>query len=373
MIVHAADDRIDPARLHALRSILTRLSPQWRQTLCVLGQIDNLDIPNTVEKRRIRLSPLRFAFPERALRGVIESEPTHPVILHIWSPDAANLLVPLFRGRSTRTIRVVVEADPRQISQNRIAMDWSRLMSPAFVAHSARESAAIAARGISLEGCALIRPGVDFGEIGRADRAALRGSMQLAPDEKAVLLLPPNELATGVRFAAWSALLAERAYPMLRLLVPGGGAQVRRVVRLATATDRRRIVHETRGEFSLVDLLAACDIACYLPEKDAPCGVLAWAMASRRPILASAVACTTELLAHGHNAWLCRPADPRDGARRLLEILESPEEIETRTRVAHAQAFAVFSRQRMLEQYDTLYRNLASDHAPALGIADAAI
>lgn len=294
------------------------------------------------------------------------------MILHIWSPGAANLLLPLFRGRSMREIRLVVEGDPRQIAQNRIAMDWSRLLRPAFVAHTAHESAAIIARGVARDQCALIRPGVDFGEIGRTNRAVLRETIRLAADEKAVLLLPPNEVTTGVRFAAWSALLAERAFPRLRLLVPAGGAQVGRVVRLATATDRRSIVHETRDQFSLAELLAACDVACYLPEQAAPCGVVAWAMASRRPILASAVPCTTELLAHGHNAWLCRPADPRDGARRLLEILDSPAEVESRTRVAHAQAFSVFSQQRMIEQYDTLYRNIAGGDAPAAGISDAA-
>lgn len=370
MIVHAVDERIDPARRHALRFLMTRLDRHWRQTLCTLGPIADLNIPQTVPQRRMSASPLRFVFPDRTLQRLLPAE--QPLILHIWSPNAANLLLPLFRGRSKREVQLVVEGDPRQIAQSRTAMDWSRLLAPAFVAHTAREFAAIIARGIARDRCAIIRPGVDFGEIGRTDRAALRATMQLSPDDRAVLLLPPNEVATGVRFAAWSALLAERAFPRLRLLVPEGGSQVRRVVRLATATDRRRIVHETRDQFSLAELLAACDVACYLPEQDAPCGVVAWAMASRRPILASAVACTTELLAHGHNAWLCRPADPRDGARRLLEILDSPAEVETRTRAAHAQAFSVFSRQRMVEQYDSLYSNIAAGNAPAAGISDAA-
>lgn len=370
LIIHAIDGRIDPARRHALQSILTRLSRQWRQSLCVLGEIANLNLPQGIESRRICSSFLRFVFPESALRRILPAD--QPSIVHVWSPDVANLLVPLLRGRSTRSFQAVIEGDPRLIAHNRAAIDWLRQTPFAFVASTARERAALAARGIGPERCAIIRPGVDFAETGRADRASIRAALQLAPHEKAVLLLPPNELATGVRFAAWSALLAERAQPEIRLLLPGDGAQARRVLRLATATDRRRIVHETRGKFALADLLAASDVACYLPEKDAPCGVLAWAMAARRPILASAVPCITELLAHGHNAWLCRPADPRDGARRLLEILDSPAEVESRTRVAHAQAFSVFSRQRMIEQYDGLYSNIAAGNAPAAGISDAA-
>ena len=100
---------------------------------------------------------------------------------------------------------------------------------------------------------------------------------------------------------------------------------------------------------------------------------LPWAMAAGVPIVASAVHCVTEMLADRHNAWLCKAGEPRLAARRILTALETPGQARELAALARTQAYEVFSRQRMIRQYEIAYENLIAGRSIASGIDDAAM
>lgn len=238
------------------------------------------------------------------------------------------------------------------------------------VVDSQRARAAAIAHGAAPRDIAVIRPWVDYARIRRNDRARVRAQLGLTDSDRAVLLLPPLCPELGSYESTWAALVVERVHPELRIIAPGGYPETFRLERLADSVDRTRCLRTAPDAFDLPELLSASDVALLAPPGDCPHRPIAWALAAGCPIVATATHATCELLAHEANARLCRESTPRFIARRLLETLEAPD--AGRDLVAHGrrQAYALFSRQRMIEQYARVYENARAGRSLADGIID---
>lgn len=241
-----------------------------------------------------------------------------------------------------------------------------------FILPAAVPQRELARHGVPVSASVLIRESVDFAALNAVDRERVRGALALEPAHRALLLLPPIERWAGHFVAAWATLLAQVVRRDLRLIVPGDGAESRRVSRLLRDTGFEAVLRRPGEAFTLPQLLVAADMVLFLPERRASVRGLAWAMAAGRPILASAVWTVTELLADGHNAWLVRADDPRGAARRIVEILERPDRSRDVTSLASAQAYEVFGRQRMITQFHRAYSNVAAGRPVGDGIIDSA-
>jgi hypothetical protein len=57
----------------------------------------------------------------------------------------------------------------------------------------------------------------------------------------------------------------------------------------------------------------------------------------------------------------------------MLQALEQPEQSRRQAETARSQAFEVFGRQSMVEQYQRAYANLAAGRAAGEGIPDSAM
>jgi glycosyltransferase involved in cell wall biosynthesis len=153
-----------------------------------------------------------------------------------------------------------------------------------------------------------------------------RESLALGPSDELCLLLPPVAREAGAFTATWALFLLHKVRPAARLIVPGTGREVDRIRRLAESCNHETLVRFTGDRLELMDLLAAADIAVFLPRADASLTGVRAALAFATPIVASDVRAVRELLRNGHNARLCRPDSPRDATRRMLDALEQPEE-----------------------------------------------
>jgi len=377
-VLHVVGTDTPPARLETLKALYAR--PDLGRQRIVRFPGHRLDYPGlgAIERR-----PLPFGLrwlASRRLRSAIP--PTESPVLHIWSPMALAWLPPAAmsgkradgaKGRVRDRLLVDLEVP---LDSRRLASGLSRLRSEAtlrFVCPTNTVRRRLAAIGLPTEECVLIRDSVDFAAIEAARGHDVRSRLGLSPEHTVVLVLPPVLHETGALVAAWATMLLGQVRPDVRLIVPDAGREVDRVARLVESCGHQWILRLVGRRFALCELLAATDLAICLPPGHAPLTGVAWAMATGRPIVASAVPATTELLVHGQNAWLCQADNPKDAARSLLQALENPQQSQRQAELARSQAFQLFGRLRMIEQYRRAYGNLLADRCIADGIEDAAL
>ena len=82
------------------------------------------------------------------------------------------------------------------------------------------------------------------------------------------------------------------------------------------------------------------------------------AMAAGRPVVATAVGGTADLLGEGARGILVPPADPAALAEAILRTLGSADESARRARAAQEYVLAHHSVDRLLRDIDDLYREL---------------
>ncbi len=334
-----------------------KLSPPGRTRL--LGWL-------TAAPLRRRLLP---EFSPRAALGAA-------AVFHAWSPALLPAVLPLIErappGWQGRLIvEVGAEDDPDVVAR------WLRGCAAGerltFVCPTECVSRGLLERGVPPERCALIRPAVDYAALRAARRPAARESLGLAESDEAIVALPP-ERAGGAFLTTWAAMLVHKIRPGVRVLLRGAASQTEKTRYLARCCGYDFMVRIAPAQSPLALLLAAADVAAFLPEAHTRVDVdgVMWAMAAGVPLVASATPDVAEYLAHGHNASLCKPGQPRDAARRLLGVLEDRAGARNRAATAHQQAFRAFSRQTLIEEYHRLYANLAAARTPQSGIRDAA-
>jgi glycosyltransferase involved in cell wall biosynthesis len=290
-------------------------------------------------------------------------------IVHCWSPSGLKWLAPATSADTPLLIEADVNHRPRTVAKWFTAVAPERQVS--FLCPSGHARRRLVECGVPIERVATLRPFTDFAALNQADRRAVRESLRLDPEHKVVLALPPVNRKSGHFMTVWSVFIVHVIRRDVRVVIPGQSEEVERLRRLVRQTRHEPIARFCGDTHSLPELLAVADVVSFLPPHDQISGSLAWAMASGKPILASAIPAMTELLADRHNAWLTR-VEPHPAARKLLMAIESPKSAEL-ARVARSQAYEVFSRRRMIEQYSRVYANILAGRDFADGLVDAAV
>src|SRR5205085_2363134 len=81
-------------------------------------------------------------------------------------------------------------------------------------------------------------------------------------------------------------------------------------------------------------------------------------MAAGRPVVATAVGGTVQLIKDGVHGLLVPPGDPRDLARAVGRLLREPDLAARLGAAARRRAQERFSREAMVRRFETFYRNL---------------
>lgn len=86
-------------------------------------------------------------------------------------------------------------------------------------------------------------------------------------------------------------------------------------------------------------------------------------MASGTPIVASRVGGNPEAIEDQVTGLLFDPAKPTELADKLLFLLENESRRRSMGNAARARALQLFSKAKMLQQYDSIYRRLLQEKA----------
>lgn len=182
------------------------------------------------------------------------------------------------------------------------------------------------ASGLSLPPVTVANMGVDTGRFVPLDRAAARARLRLAPGGDVVLFvggLTPRKNPL-VLLQAFARVRAARRDA--RLVLVGDGP-----LRSTIAAGARRlgvadavVLTGALPNREVADWMAACDLLA-LPSLVEPLGVVALeALASGRPVVATRIGGTPEVVPVPRAGALVDPADPADVAAALLRVLAAP-------------------------------------------------
>lgn len=228
------------------------------------------------------------------------------------------------------------------------------LRTPQIVCESDFEAAQLAPLGVSPYECRIAIAAAPWTATLPAVRA-IREELHVDAKHRLVVLIPPIERWAGAFIGAWATLVLEKLHHELRLVLPGVGTEVERLQRLVDSIQHDELVRFPGEALSFSALLTVADAALLLSDHATPrYGILA-AQVAGVPILLSTPAARSADVRDGENAWVCPPAQPKLAARRLLEIMEQPEEARRRAMVGRADQTSGFNRAALGRAWNVLY------------------
>jgi glycosyltransferase involved in cell wall biosynthesis len=179
------------------------------------------------------------------------------------------------------------------------------------------------------------------------------------PDEAPLVgivgrLVPIKDLGTFLQ----AAVQVRRALPAVRFAIVGDGQERSLLETECERLGLSEVLHfhgwrrDMRAVYGDLDLVVNCSL-----NEGTPVALIE-ALAAGRPVIATRVGGTPDLLAQGRFGVLVPPADPGSLAHAIIDTLGSGRESDLRARAGQAHVLAHHSAERLVSDVDLLYREL---------------
>lgn len=295
---------------------------------------------------------------------------TRPTLLHVQHPLERHLYARLVRAFEGWRLPLVVtlhsffDEHPVELIE--------RLMRPnlrhadALIAVSRSTAEQAEQLGADPSKLHVIRSGVDTVRFAPSDRSAARQALGLPASGGLVLFVGNLEPRKAVPRLVQAFASARAAHPDARLAVVGSGESagaenqephVRELVRTTGLQDAVRLVGRV-SDAALPRWYAAADVFA-LPSTSEAQGLSALeAMASGRPVVASAVGGLLDTIEDGRTGYLVPPGDVEGLASRLSRLLSDPALRDEMGAAAREVALRDFSWQAAVARTIEVYRQV---------------
>jgi glycosyltransferase involved in cell wall biosynthesis len=280
-------------------------------------------------------------------------------LLHTWG------VFPLTLGALAGYPRIIFSPPPalthRSVAWLRAVMQYREVR---VVAATATQRRALVERGVPLERCHLIRPGVEFSRIRRRRDPGLRAALGLGDDDFVLLAAGESTVPANHRDAVWSASILHVLDSRYTLLLWGRGAALSSVLRFAGRLGNPHMLrvaeHRLRRALEFEELLPAADMV--LVTADGPVAALpiCTAMAAGLPIVSTVTYTLGELLEDRHTALMVPTHSPSAIAQRILQLREDRSLQWAVSDMARTEAYEYFSLTRFLSQWRAFYDQYAA-------------
>ena len=220
-------------------------------------------------------------------------------------------------------------------------------------------------RGVPLERCHLIRPGVDFGRVNRQRRdPGLRAALGFSDNEHVVLAVGESTREAEHRQAVWAGAILNVLDKRTRVLLWGRGPMASAAQRFADKLGQPQLVtlaeQRLGREIELEELLPAADMLIVSATGPVATLPIATGMAAGVPIVATVTPTVAELLEDRHTALMTQPGVPRLLSEKILQLREDSQLQWSLADVARTEAYEFFPLTRFLDQQRTLYQQVAA-------------
>lgn len=306
----------------------------------------------------------RGGYRNRAAAVLALRRETNFDIVHAWGPGALTtaamaLRKPIVYCPAPQTRR-------RDVGWARAVMDYRQVE---VVCSTATLRRVHVERGVPLERCHLIRPGVEFGKVRRRRDTALRAKLGVTDADHVLLAAGESTRAAAHTDAAWATSILHILDPKYRLLVWGRGEHAAKVKRFGDSFGNDKFVtlaEPALGRAEFEDLLPAADTILVTSTGATATLPISIAMAAGLPIVATVTYTTSELLEDRHTAVMTPAGVPRRIARRVLDLHEDASLQWSIADMARTEAYEFFSFTRFVEQFRTVYQQIAAGQAVVL-------
>jgi glycosyltransferase involved in cell wall biosynthesis len=279
-------------------------------------------------------------------------------IVHAWG--AAALTAAAFAPARHVVFSPTSFPTRRQVGWVRAVMNYRDVH---VVCASATLRRTFVERGVPIDRCHLIRPGVDFARVkGRKD-AELRAALGFSDDQRVLLAVGESTRAADHRQAVWAGAILNILDHRTRVLLRGRGPLARAAATFAASLKQPELVTLAESRLGrpveFDELLPAADMAIVSATGPVATLPIATAMAGGLPIVATVTPTVAELLEDRHTALMTQPAVPRLLAQRVMHLRDDAALQWKLADTARTEAFEFFAQSRFLEQYRALYSQIA--------------
>ncbi|MCS7239117.1 MAG: glycosyltransferase [Thermoguttaceae bacterium] len=338
---------LDPERFEPHVCVLTRTGP-------LEGELRAAGIPVHLVGKRFRADPAAYLRLRRLVRTL------RPTIVHTW----------LFAGNSYGRLAAWQAKVPVVIASERCVDLWKagwqfaldRLLakwSDAIVVNSVGVRDFYIARGLPAEKIVVISNAVELPpEAPSSTREEILAELGLPQNARLVAVIGRLWPQKRIQDAIWAADLLKVVRKDVHLLVVGDGPQRNQLLRYRDQVEIADHVHFLGHRDDVPRLLPHVDILWSTSAYEGQSNAILEAMAHGRPVIATDIPGTRDLVVSGKTGFLFPVGDRMALARLTERLLEDPElawRIGSAARQFVAEHFSV---RRMVEAFQELYSGL---------------
>ena len=352
-ILHLIGPDTAPERLDVLREILDAGEAVGHQHVAAVGgrpAAETVTVDHQIALPRTRARVALLPPPARIAR--IRAD-----LWHFWSLGALRWIPAVCEAHPGAAVLVDVDSTAAALQ----CAPWSQAPRVlGCVASGETTHAALQSAGFRADHILRLDPRRHSGSGSRSERSVIRRRLDLQDQHQAVLVLPPVCKSTEAAGAVWAAMIVQKVHADVRVLLPGAGAEVSRILRLCEAVGQRFMVRSVGSAVGLDELLVAADLALLNAPGDVPVDALVRAMGALAPIVARKSALISSLLVDGESGWLFDSGRPHAIARRLVVALEAPQERAQLAKAAQKKAERLSDGSANVDRYAAMVRGLCA-------------
>lgn len=163
----------------------------------------------------------------------------------------------------------------------------------------------------------------------------------------------------GIEYLIRAVEIVNKIIPQLRLIIVGDGSQRKNLQWLVSSIGISNQVQFVGFQKNTTGWIRNFDVLVLPSAKRESFGVvLIEAMASLRPVIASRIGGTTEIVEHHKNGLLVEPANSEELAQAIIYLYNNPQKVLEMIKSAREKVESSFSKKQMAESFEKLFITL---------------